>query len=119
MSTPISGREELRTHRQQLQLLADRLSGRVSQLATEATLPTGTDEAAVAGTEGDEEVARGVLASEQQILAEVRDALARFDAGTFGRCERCGRAIAKSRLDAVPYARLCAGCARAADEAPR
>jgi DnaK suppressor protein len=47
-------------------------------------------------------------------LAQVDDALARFDAGTFGRCVRCGRPIAPDRLAALPWAARCIDCQRAA-----
>jgi RNA polymerase-binding transcription factor DksA len=50
--------------------------------------------------------------SEEQILGEATAALERLAAGTFGTCEKCGRAITKSRLDALPYARACTSCAR-------
>jgi len=38
-------------------------------------------------------------------LAEIDHALAKFDAGTYGRCERCGRPIPIARLRALPEAR--------------
>ncbi|HYJ27316.1 MAG TPA: TraR/DksA C4-type zinc finger protein [Nocardioides sp.] len=44
-------------------------------------------------------------------LAEVDAALARVDAGTYGVCERCGRAVGEPRLDALPAARTCIACA--------
>jgi DnaK suppressor protein len=44
-------------------------------------------------------------------LAEVDAALARLDAGTYGRCEQCGQAITEGRLEARPTARRCIGCA--------
>ena len=44
-------------------------------------------------------------------LAEVDAALARLDAGTYGLCERCGQQIGEARLDALPAARTCIGCA--------
>ena len=44
-------------------------------------------------------------------LAEVEDALSKFAAGTYGRCERCGDEIAPARLEAKPAARLCIDCA--------
>jgi RNA polymerase-binding transcription factor DksA len=47
----------------------------------------------------------------QETLAEVQDALNRFDSGTYGRCERCGQDIAPARLEAKPAARLCIECA--------
>ena len=43
-------------------------------------------------------------------LTEVDAALARLDAGDYGTCERCGRAIAPARLEARPVARTCVGC---------
>jgi RNA polymerase-binding transcription factor DksA len=45
-------------------------------------------------------------------LAETDDALRRLDAGTYGRCARCGRDIDVGRLDARPMAELCIDCAR-------
>ncbi len=44
-------------------------------------------------------------------LAEVDAALVRVDAGTYGACERCGAVISEARLEALPAARLCIGCA--------
>jgi RNA polymerase-binding transcription factor DksA len=39
------------------------------------------------------------------------DAEGRLDAGTFGRCETCGGAIAVERLHALPATRACIRCA--------
>ena len=44
-------------------------------------------------------------------LHDVEDALAKLDAGDYGRCEDCGDAIAAPRLEAVPAARYCITCA--------
>ena len=49
-------------------------------------------------------------------LALVDDALARVDAGTFGRCVRCGRPIAPDRLEALPWAARCIDCQRTASK---
>ena len=46
-----------------------------------------------------------------ETLKEIEDALAKIDAGTYGRCESCGGEIAEARLDAMPAARLCISCA--------
>lgn len=46
--------------------------------------------------------------------AEVRgfdDALARWDAGTYGICARCGEPIPAARLEVRPFAQLCVPCA--------
>jgi RNA polymerase-binding transcription factor DksA len=44
-------------------------------------------------------------------LGELDAAVARLDAGTYGRCEVCGRDIDPARLDARPEARTCVTCA--------
>ncbi len=52
-----------------------------------------------------------VLASnERKLLYELDDALKKIEDGTFGICEECKTLIAKTRLKAVPYARLCVKC---------
>jgi RNA polymerase-binding protein DksA len=45
-------------------------------------------------------------------VRSVQEALARFEEGTYGICERCGRQIAEQRLEALPEARLCIDCAQ-------
>ncbi|HEX9505659.1 MAG TPA: TraR/DksA C4-type zinc finger protein [Acidimicrobiia bacterium] len=46
-----------------------------------------------------------------ETLTDIDDALAKFDAGTYGNCESCGRRIGEARLEAMPAARLCMDCA--------
>ena len=46
----------------------------------------------------------------KQQLAEVEHALAKFDAGTYGICDDCGKDIAAARLQALPQAALCINC---------
>lgn len=50
--------------------------------------------------------------AEQQELAELDAALFRIEAGTWGRCERCGGAIGRDRLRALPETRSCLPCSR-------
>lgn len=40
-------------------------------------------------------------------LDEIDHALAKMDAGTYGRCEACGEPIAEARLEAMPATRFC------------
>jgi DnaK suppressor protein len=51
--------------------------------------------------------------NERDLLGDVRTALARIDAGTYGTCERCGAEIPVARLEAVPTASLCITCKEA------
>jgi RNA polymerase-binding transcription factor DksA len=111
------------TYRRRLRELVVRLTGDVSELEAEALHPAGGTDGPTADTDQNDPGARGaegevalaVLGTEGQVLAEARAALDRLDRGTFGRCERCGKPIAGSRLDALPYVRHCIRCARAAE----
>jgi DnaK suppressor protein len=52
-----------------------------------------------------------LLANEQYIVAEAREAMSRMDNGTYGICESCEQPIAKERLEALPFTRYCVKCA--------
>jgi RNA polymerase-binding transcription factor len=58
----------------------------------------------------DRELDESLEENAEQIVYEIDRALARIDAGTYGRCERCGQEIPPERLEAVPYATLCVTC---------
>lgn len=49
-------------------------------------------------------------AQARSAVAEIDRALAKIEAGTYGRCERCGRPIPQARLEALPHAALCVSC---------
>ncbi len=40
-------------------------------------------------------------------LAEIEEALARIEDGSYGQCERCHKPIGEARLEAMPHARYC------------
>jgi DnaK suppressor protein len=51
-------------------------------------------------------------------LASVEHALHKFEEGTYGLCDKCGRPIPPERLEALPQATLCLDCkARQAKDA--
>jgi DnaK suppressor protein len=45
-------------------------------------------------------------------LADVDAAIARLDAGTYGRCTSCGNPVGDERLEALPWAAWCIDCQR-------
>ena len=55
----------------------------------------------------------GLVEELRGMHTEVVAALGRLDAGTYGRCERCGQTIPVERLEALPTARLCVACKQA------
>jgi DnaK suppressor protein len=58
----------------------------------------------------DEKIA--IAQNEEQMLKDVEGALERIEAGTYGVCQECGRAISQERLQAIPYTPWCIDCAR-------
>jgi DnaK suppressor protein len=56
---------------------------------------------------------------DRRLLREVVTALQKLDEGSFGSCERCGEPISEKRLEALPFARYCINCQRAAEEEER
>ncbi len=50
----------------------------------------------------------------ERLLAQIEAAVRRIEQGVYGLCERCGQAIHPERLEALPYATTCLGCARLA-----
>jgi RNA polymerase-binding transcription factor DksA len=117
---------ELGGYRRRLEQIVARLGGEVTELRDEALRPIGAEAAGETGGEtvhdadlanrvADEELALELLAPAEHVLTEATAALARIELGTFGRCKACGKPIARVRLDALPYARHCVRCARAAE----
>jgi len=58
----------------------------------------------------DREFSLGLASNDRELLYEFDDALKKTEEGTFGICEECKSLITKTRLKAVPCARLCIKC---------
>jgi DnaK suppressor protein len=56
------------------------------------------------------ELSFSISDAERNLLLQVEEAIARIDGGRFGRCTHCGHSIARPRLEAIPWARLCINC---------
>jgi DnaK suppressor protein len=50
-------------------------------------------------------------ATAEAILRQVEVALRKIDDGSYGTCERCGKIIHATRLEAIPYTAFCIECA--------
>jgi DnaK suppressor protein len=48
---------------------------------------------------------------DQVVLTEVERALVKIEDETYGLCDVCGGRIAPARLEALPWATVCVGCA--------
>lgn len=105
--SPDAVRQTLLARRRELERRVDRVQTDVRHQA--APLDADSEEQVVQ-LENDP-VLDALDASGRRELAEIDRALARLDAGAYGRCERCGHPIPAARLRAKPAATTCATCA--------
>ena len=78
------------------------------------TAPSADWEEQAIETEGDE-VLEGLENSALSEAAQIQDARRRIDSGTYDECTTCGEPIGAKRLEALPYANQCIGCAEESD----
>jgi RNA polymerase-binding transcription factor DksA len=115
-------RTDLERCRETLLSLRRRMTGDVSHLTDEALraraqaegagAPASSEAGAWGADTYEHEFTLALLHNQEQTLQEIAEALDRIDKGTFGRCEECGGAIPRGRLQALPYTRHCVSCAR-------
>src|SRR5580658_9720226 len=65
----------------------------------------------------DQEITVQCLDRQARLTRDIQSALFKIETGAYGRCERCEESIPPKRLDAVPWARLCAACQSEAEVA--
>jgi DnaK suppressor protein len=118
---------QAQVHRQRLRAQAYRLKGDMSGLRDAALRGSGGEAsggisnaplhlADLATDNSEQEVALGLLQNQQQVLNAILVALDRLDAGTYGRCERCGKDIPEERLKVMTYATRCVDCEQQAEQ---
>ena len=97
----------LSTLRAQLEAEVERLRGQIEILEPGGALSYDenfADSGQVAAEQGENKALVNRFRVE---LQETQRALDKFDQGTYGQCERCGRPIAEPRLEAMPATRYC------------
>jgi RNA polymerase-binding transcription factor DksA len=57
--------------------------------------------------------------TEGRLLMEINEALRRVYRGEYGTCESCEKPIARARLEAMPYVRLCVSCKEIEEKSAR
>ncbi|MDP8959543.1 MAG: TraR/DksA C4-type zinc finger protein [Actinomycetota bacterium] len=105
-------RQRLEAERDRLQSLIDGISEReeldASQQESVGSLADYDQHPADAGTETfDRSKDLAIIEQLERELADVDQAMERLEAGTYGRCEVCGKEIDPQRLEAKPAARFC------------
>jgi len=108
---------DLTIHRTRLLALRAQLLGVMTQMEDDAlkdhtrTTSIPTDSGELGSESADQELTFSLLGSERGVLDQIDAAIGRIADGSYGRCEKCGGKIPKSRLDAIPYAAHCIRCA--------
>jgi DnaK suppressor protein len=87
------------------------LRRRTSKIEAHLREPGDADWQEQATQRENDEVLEQLDASEVAEMAQIRRALDRIEAGTYGQCERCSEAIDPKRLAAVPVTGVCIACA--------
>ncbi len=109
--------ENLKYLRSRLEEEQKRLREELAQLETTSQSAEERREGSPFGKR--EEEAEESLALEKRValerrisgaLAEVEQAIHKFNTGTYGLCDACGKPIAADRLEALPQAALCLDC---------
>lgn len=106
--------------REQLLRRLAELEERTGRIQADLRRPGDRDWVERATQRENDEVLERLDEAETAELVQVRGALARIEAGSYGRCRDCGESIDRGRLSALPYAETCIDCAEAgASEASR
>ena len=109
--------------RQRLEEIRDELRERVDALSEPPELGASQGFGKRIGDGTTEAIRRltdiGVGASFEERLDRVERALEKFDEGTYGTCDACGKSIPAPRLQAMPDSVLCVTCAGAQRRVPR
>jgi RNA polymerase-binding transcription factor len=95
------------TLRDQLETERERLRGQITALSPGGSLSYDenfADSGQVAAEQGEN---TALVNQMREQLAEIERALAKFEHGTYGVCERCGQPIGEARLEAMPATRYC------------
>ena len=104
---------DLSVVRAELESRLDVLLRRVERITGDLRKPGDPDWQERATEVENDDVLEGLDDASRAEAAAIRTALGRLEAGTYGRCVRCGQEIGAARLAALPSATTCVDCAGA------
>jgi RNA polymerase-binding protein DksA len=82
----------------------------LDELQSSSTDGAGDDQADAGSKTFEREQELSIAANRLDLLTQIKRAVERIDAGTYGHCESCGKPIPKARLKAFPMATLDVAC---------
>lgn len=100
--------------RPRLLAMLDELNQRLARITADIRhldQPLEQDFSEQAGETENNEVLDALGNSARAEAEQIKQALSRLDAGSYGICTACGEPIGAERLRALPYAALCMRCA--------
>lgn len=97
--------------RERLTARMNELVARTSSIETELSQPLEADSEEQAIARENEETLEALEEAALHEIQDIRRTLTRIDNGHYGLCAVCGDAIAPERLDVMPTATRCIGCA--------
>ena len=110
----LAKRHELLETLEQVRAVAQRQSAEADETGDLSSVPF---HQADIGTEHfEQEINLQHLEREQQLIADIDNALEKIQSRRFGLCEVDHKPIAKERLEALPWTRYCIDCQRAIEE---
>ena len=107
-------RQRLLQERGRLELEISELDADLSESLEESSEESPYDQhmAETAGVTLDREIDLSLEENTLASIAQINRALGKFENGSYGSCDRCGKPIGDERLDVAPFATLCIDCKR-------
>jgi DnaK suppressor protein len=96
---------------EQLEQRLGSLRARLSSIKKDVTQAHSSDSAEQAQERENDEVVDTIANEARTSIRDIQAALQRIENGTYGACETCGEPIGERRLQAIPEATRCVGCA--------
>jgi len=120
-SEPISGKKEMEFYKDKLVALKDEIMSQIKEISEDTLMQSQKDAtgeasgytmhmADVASDNYEREFNFRVVSGDRELLLEIEAALKKIDGGDYGVCVMCDKAIGKSRLNVLPYAKYCRKC---------
>ena len=88
----------------------DRAMSQIAERLSDSVVDAGDDQADAGAKAFEREHDLALTQNARDLLEQTERAFERIDAGTYGVCESCAKAIGKARLLAFPRAILCVAC---------
>ena len=118
---------DMKVFKERLVVMRSRLRGDVTQMADNALNKGGSEApselssmpihmADLGSDNFEQEFTLSLMQTEEDTLGAIEAALERIEEGTYGRCDECGAAIPKTRLNAIPYTSFCIKCAEQSEQ---